>query len=68
MMTIMNPDDKAGLEAALRLKDHMISVIILTLNDNAVSLDLQVLCIGDNRNIQMLGNLMTRPVWKQPSD
>ena len=27
MLTIMNPDDKAGLEAALRLKDQYLSLI-----------------------------------------
>ena len=35
----------------------MISVVKLTLNDHAVTLDLDLLRIGNNRDSQMLGNL-----------
>ncbi len=35
----------------------MISVLILTLNNNAVSLNFDILCIRNYRNTQMFGNL-----------
>ena len=35
----------------------MISVVILTLYDHAVAFDLDILCIADNRDIQMFGDL-----------
>ena len=35
----------------------MISVIILSLNDNLVAFNLKILCIGDDRKLEMLSNL-----------
>ena len=35
----------------------MVSVLILTLNNNIVSIDLDVLCVGNNRKSQMLCDL-----------
>ena len=37
----------------------MVTVLILTLNDYAVTFHFDILCIRDNRNIQVLGNLWT---------
>ena len=37
----------------------MISVIILSLNDNLVSFNLEILCIGDDRKLEVLSDLGT---------
>ena len=37
----------------------MISIVILTLNDNAVAFNLDILCVGDQRKVKMLSDLRT---------
>ena len=60
MLTIMNPDDKAGLEAALRLKDQYgAEVTVLTMAlPNAADVLQEAIAIGAHKGVQEKDHLL----------